>query len=657
MQPNDVITLLFVLQALIAFAMGGVALGLAGRRLHMGRRLLAGSFFALGLYFVASLLSNWLATLGPQWALTRSALSWLSQFGGFAHLALLMLALYSMALRRGVSRKVFLWVMGISVVAALLIVLPGSSDLSEARTRYGFRVGGRSAITALGYGLIAAFMARYKPLAGRSLGQLLVMSSFGVLFLFNALTASAVFHPGLLGSAPGTSAWLQLGSLIGLLLLAIALLVWLQERTLALAEAKTLNAERMAHFDEATGLVNRHGLLRRLDRDVTPASALTIMTLRLHRFALMERTLGSTWVQEALQRLGEAMVAGRDYHLLVLARIDSDRLAVALAADGSLADGEVLSRRREVERVALSLGHPVALSFGYAVRGQRESAGTILASACLAQEKAEAGGLRMLRFEPEQALSDADEVKIVGALYRAIGEDQLFLEYQGIFKTHTGALDCVEALVRWRHPTEGVMPPGRFLPAAERGGLMADIDIWVLTRVCQTLRDRKDAGEPAVPVAINLSAASLLDGGLPSVVESQLRRNGVDPHLLEIEVTESAAMNDLSKASAVVNALRELGVRVALDDLGTGYSSLVHLRDLRADRLKIDRSFLVEGDRFGNAIAAAIGALGRSLGCDVVGEGVETEAQLAFCKAHHIGFVQGWLLHRPAERWPQPPAG
>jgi EAL domain-containing protein (putative c-di-GMP-specific phosphodiesterase class I)/GGDEF domain-containing protein len=408
----------------------------------------------------------------------------------------------------------------------------------------------------------------------------------------------------------------------------------------------------MAHFDEDTGLPNRHGFLRRIDQGAAGGAPLTLMTVHLQRYPMLERTLGSAWAREALQRVGEALVAGRSYHFLAIGRIDSDRLAIAITADGSLADADVLARRREVESVAQGLGHPVGVSFGYAVRQQRESVESLLACACLAQEKAEAAGMHMLRFEPEQARSDADEVEIVGALYRAIGEDQLFLEYQGIFDVATGHLDGVEALLRWKHPVQGVLPPGRFLPAAERGGLMGDIDRWVLDRVCRHLRERQEAGLPEVPVALNLSAASVLDSGLPAAVEAQLRRNRLPPALLELEITESAAMHDLARARDIVDALRALGVRIALDDLGTGYSSLSHLRELRADRLKIDRSFIGSGDRFGNAIAAAIGVLGRSLGLDVVAEGVETPEQFAFCQAQGFAKVQGWLFHRPAVRWP-----
>jgi EAL domain-containing protein (putative c-di-GMP-specific phosphodiesterase class I) len=181
---------------------------------------------------------------------------------------------------------------------------------------------------------------------------------------------------------------------------------------------------------------------------------------------------------------------------------------------------------------------------------------------------------------------------------------------------------------------------------------MGEIDRWVLDRVCRHLRERQQAGLPEVPVAMNLSAASVLDSGLPAAVEAQLRRNRLAPALLELEITESAAMHDLARARDIVDALRALGVRIALDDLGTGYSSLSHLRELHADRLKIDRSFIAGGDRFGQAIAAAIGVLGRSLGLDVVAEGVETPAQLAFCRAQGVAKVQGWLLHRPAVAWP-----
>jgi EAL domain-containing protein (putative c-di-GMP-specific phosphodiesterase class I) len=652
MDTSQILVFLSVTQAVIAAAMAAVAAQMGGNRLRMSRRILATSFAALGAFHALAMLSFWLSGQGPQWVLTRTLVSAGSQAASIIHLVFLGLALYLTVLRRGVRRGTFRLTLAAAVLIGLAIAWPGAFDPSAVELRTTLRIGVRTLVMALAYAALALMMARHRPDDGRTLGQWLVVGSLVLLSTGSSVNALVALIPDWQAWGAEVTVWLQLFGLVGLMALAIAMLVWVQERTQAVVEAKTLTAERMAHYDEDTGLPNRHGFLRRIDQGVAPGAPLTLMTLHLQRYSMLERTLGPAWAREALQRLGEALVAGRSYHFLAMGRIDSDRLAIALTADGSLADADVLARRREVEAVAHGLGHPVGVSFGYAVRQQRESIESLLASACLAQEKAEAGGMHMLRFEPEQARSDADEVEIVGALYRAIGEDQLFLEYQGIFDLATGQLDGVEALLRWRHPMQGVIPPGRFLPAAERGGLMGDIDLWVLDRVCRHLRERQDAGLPEVPVAMNLSAASVLDIGLPGAVEAQLRRNRLPAALLELEITESAAMHDLGRARDIVDALRTLGVRIALDDLGTGYSSLSHLRDLRADRLKIDRSFIADGDRFGNAIAAAIGVLGRSLGLDVVAEGVETPAQLAFCREQGFAKVQGWLFHRPAVRWP-----
>ena len=652
MDSSQVLVFLNVTQAVIAFAVAAVAAQMGGNRLRMSRRILATSFIALGTFHALSMLAFWLAGQGPQWVLTRTLVSAASQSASMLHLVFLGLALYLTVLRRGLRRGTLRVSIAVSVLVGVAVAWPGAFEPASAELRTLLRVGVRSLVTAAAYALLAILMARHRPESDRSLGQWLAAGALAILAASSGLNALVTLVPDWQVWEADLTVWLQLFGLVGVMALAIAMLVWVQERTQAMAEAQTLTAERMAHFDEDTGLPNRHGFLRRIDQGAAPGSPLTVMTLHLQRYSMLERTLGPAWAREALQRLGDALVSGRSYHFLAVGRIDSDRLAIAITADGSLADADVLARRRDAESAAQALGHPVGVSFGYAVRQQRESVESLLACACLAQEKAEVAGMHMLRFEPEQARSDADEVEILGALYRAIGEDQLFLEFQGIFDVASGHLDGVEALLRWNHPVHGVLPPGRFLPAAERGGLMGDIDLWVLDRVCRQLQERQQAGLPDVPVAMNLSAASVLDPGLPTAVEAQLRRNRIAPALLELEITESAAMHDLARARDIVDALRALGVRIALDDLGTGYSSLSHLRDLPADRLKIDRSFIGSGDRFGNAIAAAIGVLGRSLGLDVVAEGVETPAQLEFCREQGVAKVQGWLLHRPAVTWP-----
>lgn len=652
MDTSHILIFLGVTQGVIAAAMAAVAIQTGGSRLRVSRRILAIGFAALALFHFLAMASFQLGFEGPKWVVTRTLLSAASQAAVVIHLLFLGMALHLTVFRRGLRPGAFRLGLGAALVTGAAIALPGAFDPSAAELRTMMRIGLRSAIMAAVYSGLALMMLRFRPASGRTLGQGLVVGSLALLAGNSAFNAAVGLAPTWPVWGAELAVWLQLVGLVGLMALAIALLVWLQERTQAVAEARTLSAERMAHFDEDSGLPNRSGLLRRIELDVPATGALTLMTVRVQRFAMLERTLGKTWALEALNRMGSALGGGRAHLRVAIARIASDRLALAFSADGSLADIEVLARRRDVERMAAMLGHPVTVTFGYAVRQNREAASTLLACACLAQEKAEAGGMHLLRFEPEQARSDAEEVEIVGSLYRAIGEDQLLLEFQGIYDAQTLELDSVEALLRWRHPVEGLLLPGRFLPAAERGGLMIDIDAWVLDRVSRTLRERLDGGLPEIPVAMNLSAASLLDAGLPAAVEAQLRRNRLPPHLLELEITESAAMTDVARASDTVTALQALGVRIALDDLGTGYSSLSHLRELHADRLKVDRSFIASGDRFGNAIVTAIAALGRSLGVDVIAEGVETPAQLALCRELQVGKVQGWLLHRPSVRWP-----
>ena len=656
MDALQIYVFLSLTQALVAGTMAAVALLVRGLRLPLPRGMLVTSLASLALFGVLSNLSLWMSNLGPTWVLARTLASVGSLVAIFLHAAFLAFALHvgltGESLARGPRR--------LAVAAALLItlalILPGTFDAAAASTRNLLRVGGRAALMAMAYGAITA-IAIHHLRRHASAARWLLVAALGILLLGSAINAAPLFDAagGIGVSMSALTAMSQVLGLVGLMTLALGLLIWTQEHMQAAAEAQAIDAERLALFDHETGLPNRTGLLRRIEAERSDEAMLTVMVVRLHRQAQLERTLGSTWVRESLNHWADALVADQTTHWLAVARIGSDRLAMAMPAGGAAAEADVALRFRAVEAVAQSLGHPVTLSAGYALRQHGEAAETLLASACLAQEKAELGGMPMLRFEREQARLDAEEIALLGALYRALGEDQLFLEFEGIFDARSLEVRGVEALLRWHHPTRGELSPGQFLPVAERGGLMADIDAWVLRRLCAILKDRLDQGLPAVPVAMNLSSASLLDAGLPAKVAKQLHDHGLPSRLLELEITESAAMHDLERAARIVDALRDIGVRIALDDLGTGYSSLAHLRDLHADRLKIDRSFMAAGDRVGQAIATAIGALGRSLDLEVVAEGIETTEQLAFCRDQGIDHVQGWLFRGAPQTWPAPP--
>ncbi len=234
-----------------------------------------------------------------------------------------------------------------------------------------------------------------------------------------------------------------------------------------------------------------------------------------------------------------------------------------------------------------------------------------------------------------------------GELRSALALGQVELHYQPQIAVATGRLIRFEALLRWRHPHRGLLLPGLFLPAAEAGQAIHALGDWALRRAMEDAARWPDE----IGVAVNVSARQLDRGGLAEAVAAMLARSGLRPARLEIELTETAALRDDSRAQTTIGALRALGTGLALDDFGTGYASLARLLDLRFDAVKIDRRFMAE-TRANDAVIASIVALARALGIRVVAEGVETESQLARIRAHGCGEAQGYLIGQalpPAE--------
>jgi EAL domain-containing protein (putative c-di-GMP-specific phosphodiesterase class I) len=242
---------------------------------------------------------------------------------------------------------------------------------------------------------------------------------------------------------------------------------------------------------------------------------------------------------------------------------------------------------------------------------------------------------------------------LLGDLRVAIAENQLALDYQPKANLDTGKIQGVEALVRWHHPTLGLLPPSEFIPIAEHTGLIKPLTTWVLTRAlgqCRQWRDETKArGWEDLSMAINLSTRSLLDDDFPAEVEAALDRWEIPAHLLELEITESAIMTDPKRARRLLTELAELGVRIAIDDFGTGYSSLAYLKDLPVNQLKIDQSFVqhMHSDVNDAIIVRSVVDLGHNLGLQTVAEGVEdleTWDQLAQLGCDD---AQGYFLAKP----------
>ena len=234
-------------------------------------------------------------------------------------------------------------------------------------------------------------------------------------------------------------------------------------------------------------------------------------------------------------------------------------------------------------------------------------------------------------------------------LRQALEREEFILHYQPQIDLATYRVTGMEALIRWRHPDKGLISPIKFIPIAEEAGLISAIGEWTLRTACAQARRWQDAGLPAVPIAVNLSAPQWLQPDLEKQVITALESQSLAPHLLELELTESLLMRDTDKMIQTMHRLRARGVRFAVDDFGIGYSSLSYLKQFPVDHLKIDQSFVrdIPADPDDAAIATAIIQLGKSLRLTVIAEGVETSAQLNFLREHGCDIAQGYYFSSP----------
>ncbi|MBB5941821.1 EAL domain-containing protein [Xanthomonas sp. 3307] len=273
-----------------------------------------------------------------------------------------------------------------------------------------------------------------------------------------------------------------------------------------------------------------------------------------------------------------------------------------------------------------------------------------IGSAAQAAHAAQAEGRSLVRFDPAIAARTAERLRLAGRLQQAIERQEFELYFQPIMHAGSSAPRELEALVRWPQADGSFIAPDAFIQLCEDTGLILPLGRWVMRAAARARRDLVDHGWPDLPVAVNVSALQFFDGDLVADLVQACAEAGLAANGLQLELTESSLMRQPQQAGDVLRQLRALGVRVALDDVGTGFSSMAHLRDLPLDTLKIDRSFVAEVDRDPRnaSICQALLTLGHCLGLDVVAEGVETEAQLRWLRAHGCGGVQGYLLGRPA---------
>ncbi|MGK2287070.1 putative bifunctional diguanylate cyclase/phosphodiesterase [Pedomonas sp. V897] len=413
--------------------------------------------------------------------------------------------------------------------------------------------------------------------------------------------------------------------------------------------------------DPFTGLANRRLFAKRLGAAVQEAEAeqtsVGLLLFDLDRLKLTNDTLGHDagdfLLRSFVQRLEEMQRDGE-----TLARLGGDEFALIMP---NLADGQqmldraqaVLARMRE--RLTFK-GHMVECraSIGASLYPDHgRDANSLQRNADVALYRAKAQGRNCLVvFEPEMRSELQLRSSMISMARKALETDAIVPYYQPKFRLESGQLVGFEALLRWQHPSRGIQGPGHIAAALEDAELAESISIRMFERVIAQMRVWLDAGYEFGHVAVNAASAEFLRDGFAERVLGQLEAAGVPPWRLELEVTESVLLGtQAERADHILNLLNNAGVRIALDDFGTGFASLSHLKRFPVDTIKIDRSFVrdLDDDAFGSAIIRAVISLGQSLGISVVAEGIETEAQANFLRAHRCDVGQGFLLGRPAD--------
>jgi diguanylate cyclase (GGDEF)-like protein len=417
----------------------------------------------------------------------------------------------------------------------------------------------------------------------------------------------------------------------------------------------------MAMHDALTRLPNRAMFSERLASAIANAErhgrTLAVLFIDLDKFKLINDTLGHEAgdyvLGEASRRLTECLRAGD-----TVARLGGDEFVVLLE---EVADpvyvGSVSQKLIDALAASFEIGgreYRVTASVGVSAYPQDGSdPETLLKTADAAMYRAKEKGRNAFEFYSAQLSNEAIErLSLEAGLRRALERDELELYYQPQIETCTGRIVGMEALVRWRHPQLGILPPAKFIRLAEENGLIVPLGDWVLQTACRAHREWQAMRIAPARIAVNLSPRQFLHAGLVKDTLKVLESSGCKPSYLELEITESMVMHDPAGAALVIEELKELGVRIAMDDFGTGYSSLAHLKRYPIDTLKIDRSFISDlpGDASNMAITDAIIAMARTMHLTVIAEGVETRAQFDLLRRLGCDEVQGYYFSAPVPK-------
>lgn len=423
-------------------------------------------------------------------------------------------------------------------------------------------------------------------------------------------------------------------------------------------KAAEAQLRQLAQYDSLTRLPNRVLLMDRIGQALATAQReqgrLAVLFLDLDRFKNINDSLGHGVGDKLLCALAQRLQA-RLRSSDTVSRIGGDEFVILLP-DSESPEQLATVAAKLIEAVAGSCevdGHELSVTTSVGIALFPENGATpdeLMKNADTAMYYAKECGRNTFKFfTAEMNARVSERLALENSLRHALARQELVLFYQPQYSLIDGHMTGCEALVRWQHPTWGLIPPTKFIPVAEECGLILPIGTWVLREACRQAKLWQDQGHPPLTMAVNLSAVQFHHVNIVEMVSAALADSGLDPCHLELEVTESVLMDDLDATAQTLEKLKEMGISLALDDFGTGYSSLSYLKRLRLDKLKIDRSFISDlpGDGEDAAITRAIISLARHLGLHTLAEGVETRSQWLYLQAAGCTAMQGYLKSRP----------
>ncbi|HQV73355.1 putative bifunctional diguanylate cyclase/phosphodiesterase [Dokdonella sp.] len=620
------------------------------RREHL--LLWSGSFLALAIY---------LATAGASWLLIphfpaahplRLGVSSVSLVAAYIQVVALVMGTLAIWRQRRWTRQQIVRALVLASVFGVISTLLFAFDPSMVQERLVMRIGLRYLITAAAALSMGLAIAWHWP--RRRLGQqmtALALSIYGIdqLHVFSAYVLTALG-----GESWPWMRYTTIATLLAPLFISYGLVIWLLEDERDRAESATDAAERLRLFDQLTGLPNRSQMLSHLSQQMQHPQGAALLLVRLDNLGNIAAASGMDGVDLALSSSAERIEDVARANGMVAARPGADHIAVHGAG---VAGATAAQRVAEQILAALALplfcnGREIAIeaSVGIALAPQDASTSESLQSrAEMARARAQSdGAMRYCFYAPDLDVAAKARLALQSEIRSAFANNEFVLEFQPMLDGWNLEVCGFEALVRWQHPQRGRLLPEAFINELEPLGLVETLDAWVLEQACTSACAWQRIDREIITVAVNVSAYSFQRRRFPEVIEALLKRTGLPAASLEIEIIESIAMEHPEHAALSIEHLRELGVRVMLDDFGTGFSSLKHLRQLPFDGLKIDHSFVVDVliDPRDAAIVRAMLALAHSLGLEVVAEGIETAAQLAWFQSAGCDRLQGFHFHR-----------